>query len=85
MARNTGSDYIPTEADLIKQAEERKAYMAAHPVKMNAYNIRYSMNGVQYGPEVVYARSNADAIEHFKNQCSIVGWVPYDLTCEEVK
>ena len=84
MARNTGSDYIPTQADLIKQAEERKAYMEAHPVKMNTYKISYKIDSMPLS-ENVSALSNAAAIEHFKRQCNIVGWVPYDIVCEEVK
>lgn len=84
MARKTGSDYIPTKAELMQAAEERKEYMASHPVKLKKYEISYRINGI-CASEFRYGTSNSDAIEEFKRQCSMVGWIPYDVTCKEVE
>ena len=82
MARNTGSDYIPTYAELAHAADEARARAKAANVKLNLYELSYTVAGFP-GPlltEKRAARSQAEAIEELKQQCSLVGWVPCGIT-----
>ena len=85
MAKNTGSDYIPTTADLIAAEEARKSWIEAHPPALKNYKISYTQYGVAQTPVVKTSISQAGAIDIFMRECSMFGIVPYDVMCEEVK
>ena len=85
MAKNTGSDYIPTTADLIAAEEARKSWVEAHPPALKNYKITYTMFGSPAAPVFKTSTTQAGALDVFMRECNTVGIVPYNVVCEEVK
>lgn len=80
MARN--KDYIPTEAEHIAAVESQKAYQAEHADPRHSYKATYTLLGRPYS-EIVMAFTADEAERHVKQQCSMVGVYPIDITIEE--
>jgi len=85
MARKTGSDYIPTQADLMHAEELRKEYLEAHPPALKNYKITYTMFGSPAAPVFKTSTTQAGALDIFMRECNTIGMVPYNVVCEEVK
>lgn len=85
MARKTGSDYIPTQADLMRAETLRKEYLKAHPPALKNYKITYTMFGSPAAPVFKTSTTQTGALDIFMRECNLCGIIPYDVTCEEVK
>lgn len=84
MAKKTGSDYIPTEADLIHEKDMRDEWVKAHPPAFKTYLIKYKCFGNVVTDKKV-STTQAGAIETFMRECKLCGIIPYDVMCEEIK
>lgn len=84
MARKMGSDYIPTEADLMREETRRLEYLKAHPPALKTYLIKYKYFG-NVATDKKVSTTQAGAIDAFMRECSLCGIIPYEVTCEEVK
>lgn len=86
MAKRTGEDYIPTYADIENERAECDARADALKQKgyrLGEFEVSYKANGTPYVQKAA-ARSSVEAVEYIKHQCSMVGWVPYDIDVKTV-
>lgn len=81
MAKKTGSDYIPTYAELEAERAERNKRTEELAKKgwcLGEFEVTYKVNGAQLTQKMV-ARSKNEIEGMLKQQCGMVGWVPYDV------
>lgn len=81
MSRKNSNDYIPTGAELERQHEESIQNAKAakdRGFRLGEYEFSYKLNG-RAMHEKVSAVSKTEAMVQFKQQCDIVGWLPYDI------
>lgn len=81
MSKSTGPDYIPTYADI--EAERAERDKRAEEVRKKGYHLgefelTYKVNSMQFVQKTA-AKSKNEAVEDLKQQCGMVGWVPYDI------
>lgn len=84
MARNTGSDYIPTALDRALEADEnerRRQEALAKGFRLGTFKISYTVYGKQY-VQTATATSSKDAVDALKQQCGMIGWIPMDISVE---
>lgn len=81
MSRKNSGDYIPTGAEIELQREENSKNAQAakdRGFRLGEYEFSYKLNGNTMC-EKVAAVSKTEAMIQFKQQCNIVGWLPYDI------
>ena len=81
MSKQTGSDYIPTYADIEHERNEQRARAEAFKQKgfhLGEFEVTYTVNGTTLTQKMV-SRSKIEAVFELKQQCGLVGWVPYDI------
>lgn len=83
MGSRMSSDRILTEADYIRLKEECEARQAKVDPR-NVYTISYVIGGKKM-TETITSFSTVDAIAHVKQQCGMVGWIPYDIKIIDTK
>lgn len=87
MARSSSSDYIPTYAEIEHMHDEARARAKAANVKLNVYELTYTVVGFPGKPftERRSALTQAAAVEDCKQQCAMVGWVPCGIEAKLVE
>lgn len=81
MSRSTGSDYIPTYADIEHkrgEAHERAEALRKKGWRLGEFEVTYVVNGAKL-VQKMSSRSKTEAVEELKQQCGMVGWVPYGI------
>lgn len=81
MAKKTGSDYIPTYAEIEAERAEcdkRTEELRKKGWRLGEFEVKYKVNGAELVQKMA-SRSKIEVVEELKQQCGMVGWVPYDI------
>ena len=81
MAKRTGSDYIPTYADIEAERVERDKRaeeLRKKGWRLGEFEVTYTVNGTTLTQKMA-SRSKNELLEELNQQCGMVGWIPYDV------